>query len=194
MGTTGRSVVDLDVNALLTDLRRAMLMELQTFYSLWMTAIVAEGFHGEEITEHFKADALEELGHAEKLANRILELGGEVVVDPGGWAAGAGGPWIAPRPDPSDADGMAGDQIEAEAAAILHYNTIAKMTFGKDPVTYALVTELLADEVGHEEFLENLIGPRGRKERTALARAALKRAVAQKGSAAAPRTGRRRKH
>ena len=181
MGTTGRSIVDLDVNALLTDLRRAMLMELQTFYSLWMTAIVAEGFHGEELTEHFKSDALEELGHAEKLANRILELGGQVVVDPGGWAVGAGGPWIAPRPDPSDADGMAGDQIKAEAAAILHYNTIAKMTFGKDPVTYALVTELLADEVGHEEFLENLIGPRGRKERTARARAALKRAASGAG-------------
>ena len=98
MGTTGRSVVDLDVNALLTDLRRAMLMELQTFYSLWMTAIVAEGFHGEELTEHFKADAVEELGHAEKLANRILELGGQVVVDPGGWAAGAGGPWVRPPP------------------------------------------------------------------------------------------------
>ena len=180
MGTTGRSVVDLDINALLTDLRRAMLMELQTFYSLWMTAIVAEGFHGEELTEHFKADALEELSHAEKLANRILELGGPVVVDPGAWAAGAGGPWIAPREDPSDADGMVGDQIKAESAAILDYNTIAKMTFGKDPVTYALVTELLADEVRHEEFLENLIGPKGRKERTARARAARKRAVAHR--------------
>jgi ferritin-like protein len=31
------------------------------------------------------------------------------------------------------------------------------MTFGKDPVTYALATELLADEVRHEEFLEGLL-------------------------------------
>lgn len=160
MGTTGRAVVDLDVNALITDLRRAMLMELQTFYSLWMTAIVAEGFHGEELTEHFKADALEELGHAEKLAARIIELGGNPVVDPGEWEAGTGTPWIAPRKNFADADGMVADQIRAEAAAINHYNAIAKMTFGKDPVTYHLATELLADEVGHEEFLENLLGPR----------------------------------
>ncbi len=180
MGRTGRSVVDLDVNALLTDLRRAMLMELQTFYSLWMTSIVAEGFHGEELTEHFKADALEELGHAERLANRILELGGDAVVEPGSWAAGAGGPWIAPRKDPSDADGMVADQIKAEAAAILHYNSIAKMTFGRDPVTYALVTDLLADEVRHEEFLENLIGPRGRKAQSRHARAARKRTVSRR--------------
>jgi bacterioferritin len=162
MGTTGRAVVDLDVNALLTDLRRAYLMELQVFYSLWMTAIVAEGFHGEELTEHFKADALEELGHAEKLANRILELGGNPVVDPGDWAAGTGSAWVAPRKDFSDADGMVADQIKSEAAAIQHYNAIAKMTFGKDPVTYALATGLLADEVAHEEFLENLVGPKGK--------------------------------
>jgi len=163
MGTTGRAVVDLDVNALVLELRRGMLMELQVFYSLWMIAIVAEGFHGEELIEHFKADAVEELGHAEKLANRILELGGSPVVDPGDWEAGSGVPWIPPRKDFSDADGMVADQIKAEAAAIQHYNTIAKMTFGKDPVTYNLITELLADEVGHEEFLENLVGRKGAK-------------------------------
>ncbi|MGQ0548801.1 MAG: ferritin-like domain-containing protein [Armatimonadota bacterium] len=161
MGTTGRAVVDLDTGALVAELRRGMLMELQVFYSLWMIAIVAEGFHGEELIEHFKADAVEELGHAEKLANRILELGGNPVVDPADWAAGAGGPWLAPRRDFSDADGMVADQIKAEAAAIQHYNNIAKMTFGKDPVTYNLITELLADEVGHEEFLENLLGRKG---------------------------------
>ncbi|MGH7427557.1 MAG: ferritin-like domain-containing protein, partial [Candidatus Methylomirabilaceae bacterium] len=60
---------------------------------------------------------------------------------------------------------MVADQIKAEAAAIQHYNNIAKMTFGKDPVTYSLITELLADEVGHEEFLENLLGRRGSRGR-----------------------------
>lgn len=171
MGTTGRAVVDLDVNALITDLRRAYLMELQVFYSLWVTAIIAEGFHGEELIEHFKTDALEELGHAEKLANRILELGGSPVVDPGDWAAGTGSAWVAPRKDFRDADGMVADQIKSEAAAIQHYNNIAKMTFGKDPVTYNLVTGLLADEVGHEEFLENLVGSKGRARGTKASRA-----------------------
>lgn len=183
MGTTGRAVVDLDTGALIAELRRGMLMELQVFYSLWIIAIVAEGFHGEELIEHFKADAVEELGHAEKLANRILELGGNPVVDPGDWAAAAGGPWIPPRKDFSDADGMVADQIKAEAAAIQHYNNIAKMTFGKDPVTYNLITELLADEVGHEEFLENLLGRKGghkpghrsRSGRSRASRAAKKR-------------------
>jgi bacterioferritin len=158
MGTTGREIVDLDVSALLTDLRRAYLMELQTFYSYWLTAIVAEGWHGHELAEEFKKEALEELGHAGRLATRMLELGGDPVVDPGDWAAGAGGPWTAPRRDRSDADGMVADQLRGEAAAIRHYHAIAKMVLGKDPVTYQLVAELLADEVGHEEHLESLLG------------------------------------
>jgi len=158
MGTTGRAIIEVDAQALLTELRKAYLHELLVFCSLWTTAIVAEGFHGEELIEHFKQDALEELGHAEKLANRMLELGGNPVVHPQDWEAGAGSPWIAPRKDFSDAEGMVTDQIKAESAAINHYNEMAKMTFGKDPVTYQLVSELLKDEVGHEEFLENLLG------------------------------------
>ncbi|MBI3975868.1 MAG: hypothetical protein HY334_05705 [Armatimonadetes bacterium] len=165
MGTTGRAIIEVDVQALTNELRKAYLHELQVFFSLWLTATVAEGFHGEELIEHFKQDALEELGHAEKLANRILELGGNPVVHPRDWEQGAGSPWIAPRKDFSDAEGMVADQITAEAAAINHYNEVAKMTFGKDPVTYQLVSELLKDEVGHEEFLENLLGRRKRAPR-----------------------------
>lgn len=112
-----------------------MLGTLQLFYSLWITAIVAEGFHGEELIEHFKTDALEELGHAEKLANRILELGGSPVVDPGDWAAGTGNAWVAPRKDFRDADRMVADQVE------------------------------------HEEFLENLVGNKGRARGTKASRA-----------------------
>jgi bacterioferritin len=158
MGTKGRSILEVDVNTVLNELKRAYLDELMAFYSYWITAIVAEGFHGEELTEHFKQEAMEELGHAEKLANRILELGGDPVVHPKDWEAGANAPFTSPRADRTDAEGMVEDQIKAEAGAIEAYNRLAKLTFGKDPVTYHLATELLADEVRHEEFLENLLG------------------------------------
>ncbi|MDR5694079.1 MAG: ferritin-like domain-containing protein [Armatimonadota bacterium] len=158
MGTKGRSILEVDVNTVINELKKAYLDELMAFYSYWITAIVAEGFHGEELTEHFKQEAMEELGHAEKLANRILELGGDPVVHPKDWEAGANAPFTSPRADRTDAEGMVEDQIKAEAGAIEAYNRLAKLTFGKDPVTYHLATELLADEVRHEEFLENLLG------------------------------------
>ncbi len=141
-------------------LRHAYLDELLAFYSYWITALVAEGFQGEELGEHFKEEAMDELGHAQKLANRIIELGGDPVVHPKEWEANAHAPFTAPRPDWTDASGMVDDQIKAEAGAIEAYNRLAKFTFGKDPVTHQLAVELLADEVGHEEFLKNL---RGRK-------------------------------
>ncbi len=158
MGRKGIAIVDLDIADLVTALRRAYLDELHAFYSYWLTALVADGFHGEEITEHFRQEAMEELGHAERLAKRILELGGDPVVSPRDWEAGANGPFVPPRPARADAEGMVEDQLQAEAGAIEVYNRLAKTTFGKDPVTWHLATELLADEVRHEEFLESLLG------------------------------------
>lgn len=158
MGTKGRAVVEVDLKELIGALRKAYLDELLASHSYWITALVAEGFNGEELAEAFKEEAAEELKHAERLANRILELGGDPVVHPKDWEAGANGPFVPPRKNYMDAKGMIEDQIKAEAGAIEAYNALAKMTFGKDPVTYQLATELLADEVGHEEFLENLLG------------------------------------
>lgn len=162
MGTTGRAVVDLDVQELIGELKKAYLDELLASHSYWITSIVAEGWHGEELAEHFKEEAAEELGHARKLAERILELGGDPVVPPARWEAGANAPFTPPREDWSDADGMVADQIAAESGAIRAYTRLAQMTLGKDPVTYALAAELLADEVRHEEFLEGLLAGKKR--------------------------------
>lgn len=162
MGSKGKAIVEVSVADLVADLRKAYLDELLAFYSYWTTALVAEGFHGEEVAEHFSQEAKDELGHAQKLACRIMELGGDPVVHPKNWEAGAHAPWTAPREDWGDADGMIEDQIKAERDAIDAYNRLAKMTFGKDPVTYAVASALLADEVRHEEFLENLLGRKKR--------------------------------
>jgi len=162
MGQKGRAIVELDLEQLVQELKRAYLDELLAFYSYWVTAQVAEGWHGEELVEHFEQEAREELEHAKKLALRIVELGGDPVVHPRDWEAGANAPWTAPRRDWADADGMVEDQLRAERQAIEVYNRLAKLTFGKDPVTYQLATELLADEVRHEEFLEALVAKRRR--------------------------------
>lgn len=163
MGEKGRAIVDLNVGELIAELKKAYLDELLAFYSYWITTQVAEGFHGEELVENFSDEAKDELSHAERLAQRIIELGGDPVVHPKDWEKGANAPWTAPRPDWSDADGMLADQLAAERGAIEVYNRIAKMTFGKDPVTYALVTDFLKDEVGHEEFMEGLLGRRSKR-------------------------------
>ncbi len=161
MGKKGQEIVGSEREAILAQLRKAYLDELLAFYSYWVTAIVAEGWHGEELKEHFQREAMEELGHAKKLAQRILELGGDPVVAPSEWEGNANAPWTPPRGDRADADGMVKDQLEAERKAIEVYHRLAQLAFGKDPVTYKLATELLEDEVGHEEFLESLLARKG---------------------------------
>ncbi|HYM92042.1 MAG TPA: ferritin-like domain-containing protein, partial [bacterium] len=104
MGQRGRKIVNLKVEDLLADLKKVYLDELLAFYSYWITAEVAEGFHGEELTEHFQEEAKDELRHAQKWAKRITELGGDPVIHPSEWEAQANGPWTAPRRDRSDAD------------------------------------------------------------------------------------------
>ncbi len=131
MGEKGKAIVDLNVDELIGELKKAYLDELLAFYSYWITAQVAEGFHGEELVENFAEEAKDELGHAQRLAQRIVELGGDPVVHPKDWEKGANAPWTAPRADWSDADGMVADQIGAERGAIEAYNRIAKMTCGK---------------------------------------------------------------
>jgi len=157
MGQKGKEMVQLDVNLVLADLRKAYLEELQSFFSYWIASLVARGFEGQEIAEHFQKEAMEELNHARRLAGRMLELGGDPSVAPSQWESGAGSPWVAPRANRADASGMIQDQLMGEREAIQAYHRIAQMTLGKDPVTHFLATQLLADEVGHEEFLEKLL-------------------------------------
>jgi bacterioferritin len=61
MGQKGRAIVELDLEQLVQELKRAYLDELLAFYSYWVTAQVAEGWHGEELVEHFEQEAREEL-------------------------------------------------------------------------------------------------------------------------------------
>jgi bacterioferritin len=48
------------------------------------------------------------------------------------------------------------DAIKGEQCAISVYSQIAEMTRGKDIVTYDIVSQILADEVEHEEALQAL--------------------------------------
>ena len=48
------------------------------------------------------------------------------------------------------------DSIKGEQCAISIYSQLAEMTKDKDIVTYDIVSEILADEVEHEEDLQSL--------------------------------------
>ena len=102
--------------------------------------------------------AAEELTHATRLGERILELGGEL---PASWSEipklANAGTFDMPR-DPADLKGILKSVLKAERSAINTYQKLLKMTLHKDTVTHELAEELLADEVKDEEHTENLLG------------------------------------
>ena len=103
-----------------------------------------------ELTEH----ATDELRHANMIANRILQLGGTPLLSPEDWFTHSTCGYETPKE--YDVVSLLEDSIKGEQCAISIYSKLAEMTRDKDIVTYDIVSEILADEVEHEEDLQSL--------------------------------------
>jgi bacterioferritin len=126
-------------------LEKAYSMELETVMNYLANSINLDGVRAEEIKKSLAADITEELGHAQQLAQRIKQLGGQV---PGSTSVKVGGQKQPPQ-DTTDVVYVIRAVIEAEEAAINHYKSIIKATDGEDYVTQDLCIRLLADEEEH---------------------------------------------
>lgn len=61
-----------------------------------------------------------------------------------------------PPEDPS-VKAVLGHNIKGEQCAISVYNKLTQMTKDKDQVTYAMVVQILGDEVEHEDDLQTIL-------------------------------------
>lgn len=158
MGRRGREIVDADVKSIIKALRSAYADEWLAHYHYLHAAQVATGLNAPQVSGMLTARAAEELTHATRLGERILELGGELPRD---WAEiptlTNGKPFAMPKHG-SDLKGILKAVLNAERCAIGVYQNLLKATLHKDTVTHELAEELLADEVKDEEQTENLLG------------------------------------
>ncbi|MBR2082419.1 MAG: ferritin [Elusimicrobiaceae bacterium] len=157
MGLKAKELVTragLDVNALIKELNSAYCDEWLAYYQYWIGAQIAEGkmshLLAEELTEH----AGEELEHAEKLAKRIIELGGTPSISPDLWLKESTCGFLAPK-DPQ-AMTLLKQNIQGERCAIEVYQKILEKVAGKDYITEHIIREILEDEIEHEQDLEDL--------------------------------------
>ena len=100
----------------------------------------------------------DELGHAEKIANRIIQLGGTPIMDPGRLLETSGCGYKQPPGNPADIKQVIQSVLDSEACAIETYNRLAEKYRMTDLVTHEMIEELLEDEVGDEEEWEKLAG------------------------------------
>ena len=157
MGKQARAIVDLSLKELIKDLNKAYCDEWLAFYLYWYMAKTVSGRAYEDMQEMLEKLAKDELEHAGELADLITKLGDVPIANPSDLEKGANAAFLMPPKNTADLNRIIRIVAEAEAGAIEVYNKIAKKTFGKDNVTYQLVTHILSEEVSHEEMFENLL-------------------------------------
>jgi bacterioferritin len=135
-------------------LQRAYWMEIETVMSYLANSVNPDGVRAQEIKESLAEDIQEELGHAQRFAERIKELWGVV---PGSEEFQPEQSYLQPPEHQTDVVHVVRGVIEAEAGAIEHYNRIIETSDGVDPVTQDMVTGILHDEEGHRRLFEGFL-------------------------------------
>lgn len=159
MGTKGKEIVRLDVAELIADLNRAYADEWLAAYAYnFMGQVVAGRPAARQLAALLLDTSKDELEHQQELAGRIVSLGGKPLTDVNKLVEASNAGYPTPPADEKDFEAIVKTVIQAEHDAIEVYDKLAQKTHGKDPITYALVTHILEEEVEHEDEFETLLG------------------------------------
>lgn len=154
MGSKSREIVKANIEELLNDLTAAYSDEWLAHYQYWLMSMRVRGIDADALRSVLEEQSQDELGHARKIADRILQLGGELVMNPSALAEKAGCGYMEPPVDRADIEGVIENVLSAEACAIETYSRLAEKYRNSDIVTHELFEDLLKDEVEDEETWE----------------------------------------
>jgi bacterioferritin len=155
MAKRGNSIIKgLEIQEIIDKLNRAYADEWLAYYQYFIEGKVVKGIMKDAAIAELNQHATDELRHANMVADRILQLGGTPLLNPKDWFTHTHCGYE--EPNDFDVVRILDDAIKGEQCAISVYSEIAEMTKDKDIVTYDIVSEILADEVEHEEDLQAL--------------------------------------
>ena len=155
MAKRGNSIIKgIDISEVIGLLNRAYADEWLAYYQYFIEAKVVKGIIKDATVAELNQHAIDELRHANLIAERILQLGGTPLLNPKDWFTHTNCGYEEPKE--FDVLAILKDSIKGEQCAISTYATIAQTVKDKDIVTYDLVSQILADEVEHEEDLQAL--------------------------------------
>lgn len=157
MGKKGKEIVKAKIKDVIDDLNKAYADEWLAHYQYWLTGHWIRGIDADTLRNVLLEQSEDELKHAEKIAGRIIQLGGTPVMSPAKLIASSGCGYTEPPKDPTNLKQVVKDVLAAEACAIEAYNRLALKYRSTDLVTHDLFEELLSDEVSDEEEWENFM-------------------------------------
>ena len=114
---------------------------------------MADGIHAESVKSEFKEHAAEEQQHADQIAERIVQLGGEPDFDPKNLASRAHAEYV----EGETLADMIKEDLIAERIAIESYREIVAWLGKADSTTRRLMEEILAKEEEHADDLVSLL-------------------------------------
>lgn len=115
---------------------------------------MAEGIASESVKQEFLEHAQEEQSHADRVAERIVQLGGEPDFNPSTLSDRSHAEYV----EGKDLRSMIEEDLVAERIAIETYLEIARWLGDKDPTSRRLIEQILEKEEEHAEDLLSLMG------------------------------------
>jgi bacterioferritin len=120
---------------------------------------MADGINAGPVADEFLQHANEELGHADQIARRIIQLQGEPNFSPLGIADRSHAEYV----EGSDLVDMIREDLVAERIAIESYAEIIQWLGDDDPTTRRMMEDILAVEEEHADDLLSLLADLERK-------------------------------
>ena len=114
---------------------------------------MAKGIHSQGVAEEFLAHSNDEQGHADRIAERIVQLGGEPNFSPDGLSSRSHAEYIEAGPLIE----MIREDLVAERIAIDSYSEMIRYLGDKDPTSRRMLEEILTVEEEHAEELADLL-------------------------------------
>ena len=114
---------------------------------------MARGIHSQSVAQEFLDHSNEELGHADEIAERIVQLGGEPDFAPTGLVGRSHAEYV----EGDTLASMIKEDLVAERIAIDSYRDIIKYLGDQDPTTRRMMEGILAVEEEHADDLADLL-------------------------------------
>jgi bacterioferritin len=114
---------------------------------------MATGIHAESVAAEFLQHANDEQGHADQIAQRIVQLGGEPNFSPEGLLTRSHAEYV----EGETLNEMITEDLVAERIAIDSYREMINYLGNNDPTTRRMMEGILAMEEEHADDLVNLL-------------------------------------
>lgn len=114
---------------------------------------MADGIHAEPVAAEFLEHAQEEMTHADRIAQRIVQLRGEPNFSPDGLSQRSHAEYVEGR----TLKDMIKENLVAERIAIESYREMIAYIGKHDPTTRRILEEILASEEDHADDLVSLL-------------------------------------